>query len=153
MASGDVVDVGGTPLSVVIDAQGTAYIGDYFLGGGVSVLPSGASKPARTLTTGFSPAGMALSGDGTLFVEGWDFAQQQEKLAVIPKGSSAVARTISLSPGAHLIAAASDGTVFVPNPSVGTVSIIPPGAGAPAREIVVGGNPREVALARTAPPT
>lgn len=148
MASGDQIDVGGTPLSVVIDADGTAYIGDYSHGGGVSVLPAGSSKPTRTLTTGFSPAGMALSGDGTLLVEGWDFAQQQERLAVIPKGSSAVARTIPLSPGAHLIAAAPDGTVFVPNPEVGTVSVIPPGAGAPVREIVVGGNPREVAVAK-----
>ncbi|WP_461172305.1 YncE family protein [Arthrobacter sp. Z1-9] len=148
MASGDVVDVGGTPLSVVIDAEGTAYIGDYSPGGGVSVLPAGSSKPVRTVMTGFSPAGMALSGDGTLFVEGWDFAQQQEKLAVIPKGSSAVARTIPLSPGAHLIAAATDGTVFVPNPYLGTVSVIPPGAGAPAREIAVGGNPRRVAVAQ-----
>ena len=91
---------------------------------------------------------MAMSGDGTLFVEGWDFAQQQEELAVIPKGSSAVTRSIPLSPGAHLIAAAPDGTVFVPNPAAGTVSVIPPGAEAPAREIVVGGNPREVAIAK-----
>jgi YVTN family beta-propeller protein len=148
MAAGDVVDVGGTPLCVVVDADGTAYIGDYSAGGGVRVLPAGASESTRTLTTGFGPAGMALSADGTLFVEGWDFAQQQEKLAVIPKGSSGVTRTIALTPGAHLIAAAPDGTVFVPNPNLGTVSVIPPGADAPAREIFVGANPREVAVAK-----
>ena len=148
MASGDVVDVGGTPLSVVIDADGTAYIGDFSHGGGVSVLPPGASKPTKTLTTSFSPAGMALSGDGTLFVEGWDYDQQREKLAVMPKGSSTAMHIIPLSPGSHLIAAAPDGTVFVPNPDLATVSVIPPGADAPAREIVVGGNPREVAIAK-----
>jgi YVTN family beta-propeller protein len=148
MASGDVVDVGGTPLKVVIDAEGTAYVGNYLPGGGVSVLPSGAGKPSKTLTAGVSPAGMALSADGTLFVEGWDFDQQQEKLVVFPKGSSEVARTIPLAPGAHLIAVAHDGTVFVPNPTLGTVSVIPPGADAPAREVAVGSNPKEVAVAQ-----
>ncbi|GAA3311358.1 Vgb family protein [Arthrobacter ramosus] len=148
IASGDVVDVGGTPLCVVVDADGTAYIGDYSWGGGVNVLPAGANKPSRTLTTGYGAAGMALSADGTLYVEGWDSAKQQEKLGVIPKGSSGVTRTIALTPGAHLIAAAPDGTVFVPNPDLGTVSVIPPGADAPAREIIVGVNPREVAVAK-----
>lgn len=148
VASGDLIYVGREPLSVVIDAEGTAYIGNYSPGGGVSVLPAGAGQPATTLIPGFSPAGMALSGDGTLFVEGWDYTQQQERLAVIPKGSSEVARTIPLSRGAHLIAASPDGTVFVPNPNLGTVSVIPPGAGAPAYAITVGGNPKEVAVAK-----
>ncbi|QCO98208.1 hypothetical protein FCN77_11485 [Arthrobacter sp. 24S4-2] len=133
---------------MVVDADGTAYIGDYSSGGGVSVLPPGADKPSRTLTTGYGAAGMALSADGTLYVERWDFAKQQETMGVIPKGSSGVTRTIALTRGAHLIAAAPDGTVFVPNPDLGTVSVIPPGADAPAREIVVGGNPREVAVAK-----
>jgi YVTN family beta-propeller protein len=147
-ASGDVVDVGGTLLCVVVDADGTAYIGDYSSGGGVSVLPAGAGKPSRTLTTGYGAAGMALSADGTLYVEGWDFAKQRETIGVIPKGSSGVTRTIALTRGAHLIAAAPDGTLFVPNPALGTVSVIEPGADAPAREIIVGANPREVAVAR-----
>lgn len=148
IASGDVVDVGGTPLGVVVDADGTAYIGDYSARGGVSVLPAGANKPSRTLTTGYGAAGMALAADGTLYVEGWDFAKQQEKIGVIPKGSSGVTRTIPLTRGAHLIAAAPDGTLFVPNPDLGTVLVIPPGADAPAREIIVGANPREVAVAK-----
>ncbi|WP_308928917.1 YncE family protein [Arthrobacter sp. SLBN-112] len=98
--------------------------------------------------TGVNPKGMALSADGTLFVEGSALDDQQEKLVVIPKGSSAVARTITLSADAHLIAAGADGTVFVPNPFLGTVSVIPPGADAPSREVAVGRTPKEVAVAQ-----
>jgi hypothetical protein len=47
IAAGDVVDVGGTPLCVVVDADATAYIGDYSSGGGVSVLPAGRTNRPR----------------------------------------------------------------------------------------------------------
>ncbi|BAS18454.1 40-Residue YVTN family beta-propeller repeat protein (plasmid) [Arthrobacter sp. Hiyo8] len=153
-SSGDTVIVGGTPLSVVIGPDGTAYIGDYSggtltsAGGGVGVLTAGASNPSEILTTGFGVAGLAVSADGTLFADGWDSAQRQELIGVIPKGAPGVTRTIPVTPGAHLIAAAPDGTVYVPNHDLNTVSVIPPGADAVSREIPVGAGPREVAVGK-----
>ncbi|MBT2533273.1 YncE family protein [Arthrobacter sp. ISL-48] len=38
--------------------------------------------------------------------------------------------------------------MFVPNPDLGTDSVIPPRADAPAREIIVGANPRELTVAK-----
>lgn len=146
-SSGDVVNTGGAPLGVVIDSGGTAYIGD-LSGGGVRVLPTGATEASQILKTSLLVGGIAIAGDGTLYVEGWDPVKRQEEIGVIPKGAAGVERTIAETLGSHLIAAAPDGTLYVPNYDAGTISVIPAGADAPSQVIQVGAGPREVAVAQ-----
>ena len=66
-APAEILDVGGTPLGVVVGSDGTAYVGDYGATGGIRVIPPGASRPSRTLSTGINVSGIALAPDGTLY--------------------------------------------------------------------------------------
>lgn len=146
--SGNDVPVARIPLEVVVDAQGTAYVGHYACCGGVSVLPAGASAPSRVIAVGYQVSGLAVAPDGTVYAEGWNAVANHEQIGVVLKGASEVARAIPLPAGAHLIAAGPDGTVFVPNYAPGTVSVIPAGASAPVREVAVGKGPREIAVGK-----
>ena len=47
-APAEILDVGGTPLGVVVGSDGTAYVGDYGATGGIRVIPPGAARPSRT---------------------------------------------------------------------------------------------------------
>ncbi|MDQ1060324.1 YVTN family beta-propeller protein [Arthrobacter globiformis] len=139
------IDVYGTPVRVAIAADGTAYLGNYGQGGGIFVVPSGATTPSRTISTGgHVTTGLALGPDGTLYVataEG-----DQSALGVIPAGAANVERTIPISPGLHALAAGPDGTVYVANPAGNTVSVIAPNGTAVDRTIAVGAGPAEIAV-------
>jgi len=125
-APAEILDVGGTPLGVVVGSDGTAYVGDYGATGGIRVIPPGAARPSRTISTGNNVAGIALAPDGTLYAAAQDSATGEAVVGVIPAGAAGVVRSIPVSDGNHLIAAGPDGTVFVPNPAEGTVSVIAP---------------------------
>ena len=146
-APAEILDVGGTPLGVVVGSDGTAYVGDYGAGG-IRVIPPGASRPSRTLSTGINVSGIALAPDGTLYAAAQDSATGEAVVGVIPPGAAGVVRSIPVSDGNHLIAAGPDGTVFVPNPSEGTVSVIAPNGSAVDRIVTVGAGPVEVAVTK-----
>jgi hypothetical protein len=67
-APAEVLDVGGTPVAVVVGADGTAYVGNYDGAGGLRVIPPGAARPSRTISTGTHVSGLAMAPDGTLYV-------------------------------------------------------------------------------------
>ena len=77
-APAEVLDLGGTPVGVVVGADGTAYVGNYNGAGGIRVIPPGAARPSRTLSTGNNVAGIALAPDGTLYLAEQDSATGQE---------------------------------------------------------------------------
>lgn len=152
----EVLDVGGTPVGVVVGADGTAYVGNYDGAGGVRVIPAGAARPARTISTGNNVSGLVMTPDGTLYVAHQDSATGQDVVGVIPAGipagANAVARTIQVSniPGKtenpHGIAAGPDGTIYVTSISSNQVAVIGPGADTVAYRIPVPGGPREAAV-------
>ena len=103
-APAEVLEVGGTPVRVAIAADGTAYLGNYGQGGGIFVVPSGATKPTRTISTGgHITTGLALGPDGTLYVATTTDGDQSA-VGVIPAGDAGMARTIPVSAGFHPLA-------------------------------------------------
>lgn len=142
----EVPDVGGTPVAVVVGADGTAYVGNYDGAGGVRVIPRGAPRPARTIGTGNHVSGLAMAPDGTLYVAHQDSATGQDVVGARPAGGAGVARSIPVSRGSHVITAGPDGTVFVPNAADGTVSVVAPNGSTVDRTVAVGAGPVEVAV-------
>ena len=141
------ISVNGTPVRVAIAADGTAYLGNYGQGGGIFVVPPGATRASRTISTGgHVTTGLALGPDGTLYVATAD--GDQSAVGVIPAGDAEVARTIPVSAGFHPLAVGPDGTVYVANSTGNTVSVIAPQATAVDRTIKVGAGPAEIAVAK-----
>jgi YVTN family beta-propeller protein len=143
-APAEVLDAGGTPVGVVVGTDGTAYVGNYDGAGGVRVIPPGAARPSRTISTHVS--GLAMAPDGTLYVAHQDSATGKDVVGVIPAGGAGVARSIPVSRGNHLIAAGPDGTIYVTSISSNHVAVIEPGAETVAYNIPVPGGPQEAAV-------
>lgn len=145
----EAIQIDGTPVRAAIAADGTAFLGNYGQGGGVFVVPLGATSPSRTISTGgHTVTGLALGPDGTLYVSIVDDAPDQDAVGVIPDGADAVARIIPVPAGLHSLAAGADGTVYVANPAGNTVSVIAPNGTAVDRTIKMGAGPAEIAVAK-----
>lgn len=141
------ISVDGAPVRVAIAADGTAYLGNYGQGGGIFVVPPGATKPSRTISTGgHITTGLGLGPDGTLYVATAD--GDQSAVGVVPAGAADMARTIPVSAGFHPLAVGPDGTVYVANSTGNTVSVIAPQGTAVGRTIKVGAGPAEIAVAK-----
>jgi YVTN family beta-propeller protein len=147
-APDEAIYVVGTPVRVAIAADGTAFLGNYGQGGGIFVVPAGAARASRTISTGGHPAtGLALGPDGTLYVATAD-GTNQDVVGVVPAGDTGIARSIPVSAGLHPLAAGPDGTVYVANPAGNTVSVIAPNGTAVDRTVKVGAGPAEVAVTK-----
>jgi YVTN family beta-propeller protein len=148
-APGEAIHIDGTPVRAAIAADGTAFLGNYGQGGGVFVVPPGATRPSRTISTGgHRVTGLVLDPDGILYVAIVDDAPNQDAVGVIPAGAAAVERTIPVPAGRHPLAAGTDGTVYVANSGGNTVSVIAPNGTAVDRTIEVGSGPAEIAVAK-----
>ncbi len=148
-AADETIQIDGTPVRAVIAADGTAFLGNYGQGGGVFVVPSGATSPSRTISTGgHRVTGLALDPDGILYVALVDDAPDQDAVGVIPAGAAIVERTVPVPAGRHPLAAGPDGTVYVANSAGNTVSVIAPNGTAVDRTIEVGAGPAEIAVAK-----
>jgi YVTN family beta-propeller protein len=116
------------------------------------VIPPGAARPARTVSTGNHVSGPAMAPDGTLYAAYQDSATGQDVVGAIPPGANAAARTIQVSsiPGTtenpHGIATGPDGTIYVASISSNHVAVIEPGAETVAYNIYVPGGPQEAAV-------
>ena len=64
---GTVISVGGPPVGVAAGPDGTVYVTRCEWGGGIFVLPPGATAPVRTIRTGDFPSSVASAPDGTLY--------------------------------------------------------------------------------------
>ncbi|NQD89571.1 hypothetical protein HP499_17445 [Paenarthrobacter sp. CM16] len=148
-APNEAIHIDGTPVRAVIAADGTALLGNYGQGGGVFVVPSGATSPSRTISTGgHRVTGLALAPDGTLYVALVDDAPDQDTVGVIQADAAIVERTIPVPTGRHPLAAGPDGSVYVANSTGNTVSVIAPNGTAVDRTVEVGAGPAEIAVAK-----
>ena len=148
-APDEAIHIDGTPVRAVIAADGTAFLGNYGQGGGIFVVPSAATSPSRTISTGgHRVTGLALAPDGTLYVALVDDAPDQDAVGVIPVGAAIVERSIAVPAGRHPLAAGPDGSVYVANSAGNTVSVIAPDGTAVDRTIEVGAGPAEIAVAK-----
>ena len=117
------IPVGANPEGIVV-TNGKAFVANSGLGSGrtMSVIDLAARAVTATITVGDNPAGVALSGDGMVYVVcgGFynDFADPNDDtpagVAVVDPATDAVVASISIGGHASAIALSPDGLGYVP---------------------------------------
>jgi YVTN family beta-propeller protein len=117
------IQVGGNPEGIVV-ANGKAYVANSGLGSGntMSVINLATRAVTTTMTVGDNPAGVALSGDGMVYVVCGGFYNDYMNpdddtpatIAVVNPGTDAVITSLVIGGHASTIALSPDGRGYVP---------------------------------------